>query len=318
MQLIALLLMLFSIPILIFSQIVDHLKKIDNKTGIHKFENIDFIYMINLDQRPEKWELSNKQLNPYGIFPYRFSAVNGWELSLATINDVGVRFNPMSMIGGYLGTSFNLDGNFERDHSIIEKEGQVYFCHRIAKGTIGIVLSHLSVLRDALDSNYETIWIMEDDVEVLSDPRKIPQLIEQLNQAVGKNNWDILFTDRNIRSSSGIEVPARGMAKRPNFNPENTDQYYICEQINDEFIRLGARFGAHSMILQRSGIKKIYDFIIKHSVFLPYDMDFYLPPGLNMYTVVNNVVSNYPKAPSDNGRPNYLKALSNHLLGQLK
>jgi len=66
----------------------DHFKKAEGKSDIHKTRNIDFIYMINLDERPEKWQMSIAQLASYGIIPYRFSAVNGWELSLEDINDV--------------------------------------------------------------------------------------------------------------------------------------------------------------------------------------------------------------------------------------
>ncbi len=306
MQLTVFFFLMFFLPIFSFGNPAEHLKPAENKSDIHTMRGIDFIYMINLDQRPEKWDFCNQQLNPYGIFPYRFSAVNGWELSLETINDVGLKFHP-SMAGGYLGTSYPKEGLFEQDHSIIGQEGRVYFCHCMARGTIGIVLSHLSILRDALDSQYNTIWIMEDDIEVLSDPRQISDLINKLDQTVGERNWDILFTDRNSRDPTGTEIPARGMAKRPNFNPQDKNQYNICRQITQNFIQLGARFGAYSMIMRRSGMKKIYDFITQHSVFHPYDMDFYLPPGLKMYTVVQNVVSNYPKAPSDNGGPNYLQ-----------
>jgi GR25 family glycosyltransferase involved in LPS biosynthesis len=292
-------------PLLAFGAIEDYFKKAENKSDIHKIKNVDFIYMINMDRRPERWESSNRQLNPYGIFPYRFSAVNGWELSLEAIHDVGLKFNK-DMIGGYLGTTYRLEDNFESYHSIIENEGQSYFCHCMARGTIGILLSHLSVLRDALDSKYETIWVMEDDIEVLSDPSQISDLIEKLDRLVGKNGWDVLFTDRNIRGWNGEDIPAYGMAKRPNFNPKDTSQYYINQRVSSDFIRIGARFGATSIILRRSGIKKIYDFIISHSFFHPYDMDFYLPKGIKIYTVAKNIVSNMTRGSSDNGSPNYL------------
>lgn len=287
-----------------FGHIEDHLKIIGERSDVHRMKHIDFIYMINLDERPEKWQFCNDQLNPYGIFPYRFSAVNGWKLTLEAINDVGLKYHPASMSGGYLGTSY-LDPTLEQTHGPINTEGQTYFCHCMARGTIGIVLSHLSVLRDALLSNYNTIWVMEDDIEVLSNPRELSSLIKKLDRTVGKNNWDVLFTDRNSRDPQGKEIPARGIAPRPNFNPHSIEQYLTYSQIDNNFIRLGARFGAYSMILRKSGIQKIYNFIMSHSIFHPYDMDFYLPPGLKMYTVVNNVVSNFPLAPSDNGGPNY-------------
>lgn len=81
----------------------DHLKKAENKQCQNPLRNIDFIYMINLDQRPEKFQKSCEQLSVYGIVPYRFSAVNGWELSLSVINDIGVKYHP-NMPSDMMGT----------------------------------------------------------------------------------------------------------------------------------------------------------------------------------------------------------------------
>ena len=78
----------------------DHFKKAEAKSDKHSIENIDYIYMINLDQRPGKFQKSCEQLHPYNIYPYRFSAVNGWELSLKSINNVGVKIDfLLSMVG---------------------------------------------------------------------------------------------------------------------------------------------------------------------------------------------------------------------------
>ncbi|PCI91143.1 hypothetical protein COB11_08655, partial [Candidatus Aerophobetes bacterium] len=78
----------------IHAELVDYLKKADGKGTNHNIRNIDFIYMINLDKRPEKFELSKKQLDKYGITPYRFSAVNGWELPIEAIHAVGLKYQP--------------------------------------------------------------------------------------------------------------------------------------------------------------------------------------------------------------------------------
>ena len=61
-------------------------KKPGGKTDASRMHNVDFIYAINLDQRPEKFAHCVRELESYGIYPYRFSAVNGWELSLEIIN----------------------------------------------------------------------------------------------------------------------------------------------------------------------------------------------------------------------------------------
>jgi GR25 family glycosyltransferase involved in LPS biosynthesis len=285
----------------------DHLKKPENKSSMQSIRNIDCIYMINLDQRPEKWRFSIEQLAPYGIYPCRLSAVNGWELSLKDINDVGLVFSP-EMQEGILGTCYPLDANFEPSHETIQTLGKTYFCHCMSRGAIGIALSHISILQDAFDSQYETIWVMEDDIEVKRDPRLLSELIDKLDRQIGAENWDILFTDRDIRDGSGNYIPNYWAGRRPDFLTfSQANDYKARTPIGNEFIRIGSRSGAHSMIIRKSGIKKLLQFFLAHQIFFPYDMEYILPPGIKLYTVQEDVVSNLPRASSDNGGPNYLK-----------
>jgi GR25 family glycosyltransferase involved in LPS biosynthesis len=292
-----------------FTILEDHFKKIGVKPIYHKMDGVDFIYMINLDQRPEKFQMSQDQLLPYGINPYRFSAVNGWELSLETILDVGVQYGP-GMLEGIVGTTFECDVNgvsFSVDEPI-EYYGRTYFCHKTSKGCIGIALSHLSVLQDAYESGYETIWVMEDDIKVLQDPTVLTSLIEQLDLEIGKT-WDVLFTDRDIKGANGLYVPSYGYASRPNFFTAKLERFYDRPNVGDHFRKIGSRFGAHSMIIRRSGIEKILEFMKDHHIFLPYDMEYYLPNNIQMYTVLDDVVGNLTNSLSDNGSPYYLEKL---------
>jgi GR25 family glycosyltransferase involved in LPS biosynthesis len=284
----------------------DHFKKITDKSGSYQIKNIDFIYTINLDQRPEKFQRCLEQLTPYQIVPYRFSAVNGWELSLQTINDVGVRYQ-FWMKSGHWGTRYLPDGDGQPHHEIVEVPKDTYFCHCMSRGAIGIVLSHLSVLQDAYDSGYETIWVMEDDIEIIQNPLMLSALIEQLDGLVGKEGWDVLFTDRDTRNNLGQYVPNTAYAWRPNFEPPDPKKSEYREDISPDFRRIGARFGAYSMIVRRSGMKKILSFYKNFNIFLPYDIDFVLPFGMRFFTVTHDVVSTQLGAPSDNGGPNYKK-----------
>ena len=272
---------------------------------LNQLVNVDFIYVINLDQRPEKFVSCVEQLAPYGISPYRFSAVNGWELSLDDLNQIGVKFDN-SMPKNLWGTCYLPDGNFEPHHEVMSVEGRNYFCHCMPRGSIGIVLSHLSVLRDAYDSGYETIWVMEDDIEVIRNPREISTAIAALDRDVGNKKWDILFTDRDTKGQQGQYVSCTSFARRPDFSPKNPKKCEINVKINKNFRRIGTRYGAYSMIVRRSGMKKILDFYSKHNLFLPYDMEYAFPDSIAMYTVLNDIVSTQPKALSDNGGQNYL------------
>jgi GR25 family glycosyltransferase involved in LPS biosynthesis len=297
---------LLGCPSWLSAHLQDHLKKFDSSSDAHRMRNIDFIYLINLDQRPEKLQMSLSQLEPFGIHPYRFSAVNGWELTLEEINDVGLKYSP-EMEGGCMATSYRLDGHFEPSHEVMLNYGQTYFCHCMSRGAIGIVLSHLCILQNAYDAGFETIWVMEDDIQVMEDPRVLSDLIEKLDDAVGKENWDILFTDRDIRDRDGYPKACYWAAKRPDFGAfSRANDYAMRTLVSPNFIRIGARWGAHSMIVRRSGMKKLLQFFKAHQIFFPYDMDFIFPIGIKLYTVIEDVVSNLPTASSDNGGPNYL------------
>ncbi len=293
----------------LYAKLENHFKPAPNKSDVHKMKNIDFIYMINLDARPEKFQSCLDQLLPYGIKPYRFSAVNGWELTLDDINDVALTYEP-GMNGTMFGTSYLLEDNGMPSHELITVPGKKYFCHCMSRGAIGIVLSHLSILQDAYDSGYETIWIMEDDIQLIQDPNNLSNLIKNLDRTVGKNKWDILFTDQDTKNQKGEYVPCMGYALRPNFTPKNPARFADRKSVG-AFTKTGARYGAYSMILRRSGISKILNFFKKHQVFLPYDMDFYLSNDILIYAVQEDVVSTEPQALSDNGGPNYLNKTNN-------
>jgi GR25 family glycosyltransferase involved in LPS biosynthesis len=149
----------------------NYFKLAEGKTNAHfnQVRNIDFIYMINLDQRPEKWIHCLDELTPYHIYPYRFSAVNGWELSLQELNQLGVKY--LEKFGKTLwGTAYLPERNFEPYHESMHVVDRTYFCHCMSRGAIGIVLSHLSILQDAYNAGYQTIWVMEDDIEVIQNP----------------------------------------------------------------------------------------------------------------------------------------------------
>ncbi len=321
-------LLLISLTTSLYGGFESHLKKVEGKTEGHSLPNIDFIYMINLDQRPEKFQASSQQLLLYGVNPYRFSAVNGWKLTLEEIDDVGVQFAP-GMTGGFLATRYRLKEKGEQyfpnieecsnpvcpcnspfiwHHEPIGQYGMTYFCHCPSPGMIGIALSHLSILQDAYDSAYETIWVMEDDIEVLQDPRLLSDLIDKLDRLVGKENWDILFTDRDTKGNDGISVPCYSFAPRPNFHPPDPSKFSEKREISSDFRYIGARYGAYSMIVRRSGMEKLLDFYRQYSIYLPFDMDYTQPPGIRLYTVLNDIVSTRPKSVSDNGIPYYLNA----------
>ncbi len=277
------------------------------KSKDHSFGEIDFIYMINLDERPEKFSKAAGGLELYGIHPYRFSAVNGWKLPLESIEQLGVKFPQGTLREQFMGSTYHeIDGALYRSNQIIQEDGGTYFSIGLSQGAIGIVLSHLSILQDAYDTGYRTIWVMEDDVEAVDDPGQIPDLIRSLEGLAP--DWDILFTDTDTKDIHGNHVPCRALAARPNFCTQTLESFWPrFYPMNNDLSRIGMRYGAYSMIIRRSGIEKILNYFKTYGVFLPYDMDFWLIPDLKMYSVNKDIISHAAGAPTDNNLPHYLK-----------
>lgn len=281
------------------------LRPIHNKQDHHTMDEIDFIYMINLDERPEKFARATTELHFYGIYPYRFSAVNGWKIPISTINEMGIQFSSNYISKPMMGSCYvQAHNTIYRSNEFIQPNGKTYYPLGMGHGAIGIILSHLSILKDAYDSGYETIWVMEDDVEALSDPREISTLIKKLDRLT--TSWDILFTDTDTKDEKGNHVPCRALAARPNLNEKPLSyflqQFYL---VNEDFSHIGMRYGAYSMIIRRSGIEKILKFYQQHRVFLPYDIDFWISGEMNMYCTNKDLVSHRANSLSDNSFPNF-------------
>lgn len=277
--------------------------KIENKSDHHKMENIDFIYMINLDKRPEKYQRSMEELTPYDIYPYRFSAVNGWELPFEAMDDLGIQYQP-GMLNAIATVFRHVNDKEYISYEVMKEEGVTYYCHSLSRGAIGCFLSHLSILQDAYDSGYQTIWIIEDDIRSVSNPLELSSLVAKLDNLVA--DWDVLFTDMEIKSAQGLPVPCAVIRPKPNFQVQPLDYYSHREYIGD-FIKIGMRFGSHSMIVRRSGMKKILDYVKEYKIYFPYDIEYFLAPGIKLYTVNRDIVTNLVGAPSDNGSSTYNK-----------
>jgi len=266
--------------------------------------------MINLDGRPQKFELSNSQLEKYDIHPYRFSAVNGWELSIDAIKEVGLIYQPgMTPL---LSTRFvEIDGKKIQSHGWMKEYGQTYFVHCMPLGALGCALSHISILQDAYESGYETIWVMEDDIEVMKDPRKLSKLIDEIDELVGHGNWDVLFTDFDYRIGVGKYSPAYGATKRPDMDCSReerfSDKYTKSYPVSKSFRKMSGRFGTASMIIRRSGIIKMLEFAKIRHIYLPIDMENYLPGGMQRYGLTYDLVTNMLNSLSDIGVPDYQK-----------
>jgi hypothetical protein len=118
-----------------------------------------------------------------------------------------------------------------------------------------------------------------------------------------------LFTDTDTKGQDGKYVPCVSHALRPNFSPKNPDGFAQKRSVSPDFMQIGARYGAYSMIVRRSGMKKLLNFFKHYHLFLPFDMDYTLPTGIQLYALKDDVISTQPQALTDNGKCNYKKKL---------
>jgi GR25 family glycosyltransferase involved in LPS biosynthesis len=281
----------------------DHLKPCLGKSDyVSAIPEVDFLYLINLDRRHDRLARSLEQLRPYGIVPYRFSAVEAKSLSVEALEDVGVQFQE-GMRGGQWVTYYPTDKGGCVAYDFLRQScyGKSYFSQWMSRGAIGCTLSHLSILQDALTSGYETIWILEDDFLVLKDPRTIYRHIDALDSLVGHGNWDVLFTD-DCPIASGpkkLEKKDFWFLWRPDVMQYDYDSYAERTLISSDILKIGARIRTHSMIIRRSGMKKILDFETQNHLFLPYDNELILIPTLQQYALVHPFVTNRSDSSSD-------------------
>lgn len=292
----------------IFGDLTSYFKKIEHDHAKEKpIEQIDYIYLINLDQRPEKLEKMLAKLLPYGIEPFRFPAIYGWDLSIAAINDIGLKYKKGMLKDHWVWqyTKQN-DGDPELEFLREELYGNTFYSFNMNPGAMGCTLSHLSVLQNAYDAGYQTIWILEDDVIVNQDPQILNELIKNLDALIGKKGWDVLYTDTDMidacwyDKANDLESDLVGNLHflwRPD-SDNNSKHLRKRTILNENFVQIGSRMHTHSMIIRRSGMKKILDFEKKHRPFCPYDNELAFVPNLKCINLRYDVVT-APPAESD-------------------
>lgn len=273
--------------------VLDHLKKIEGKTGSTPIEGIGCLYLINLDERPEKLERSQSELARYELSPQRFSAIYGWSLPPGVLDDIGLVFQHGMWTGREAALLCQPSGEFSLRCLDGSCNGKTCFSYWISKGAIGCTLSHLSVLKDAFDAGYPAAWVLEDDIIAAQDPRKMSAYIEELSSIAGEDGWDLLYTDAPYLT--GIDLGGDILKQLPwMWRPDMP--FFDLRQIatscdSGSFVKIGSRIRAHSLIVSRAGMKKILGFYETHGIFMPYDHELFFIPDIRAYAIKENVVT---------------------------
>jgi GR25 family glycosyltransferase involved in LPS biosynthesis len=228
------------------------LKPLDVKPEQSGIAGIDCIYCINLDVREDKWLAMEQRLSNQGLRANRFSAINGWK---------------------------------EITREQIKAIQKPYKAH-LTKGRIGCLLSHLSILKDAENRNFNRILILEDDVNFTCDMKDLSSYLEKLSSL--DPEWDIVFLDD--------WTLAKDLGGRP---PEDRPHSKMSQMIKKSkealpgthFTRTYYRQGAHAMIVSKNGARKMNEYFAHTPVCLAYDLEFNHIPNITMYETDKDFVS---------------------------
>ena len=229
----------------------------ENESGI---EGIDAIYVINLDTRPEKWKRVSALFKERDLKVNRVSAVNGYILSEDEKKELSGPY-PVQLRGTQ----------------------------------IGCLLSHLSIVHDAWKRGFSTIWVMEDDVEFMDDIHLIPERLQTLTAS--DHEWDIFYTDVDWRKPDGSYLISNYYNPRPDQSINLTEYNQERKPLSDDIMRIQKRWGTHSMIISRSGMKKIIDYYSTYHLWTPIDADLHYIPNIREYSARHEIVTNWNKSP---------------------
>lgn len=261
-------------------------------------KGIDEIYLINLDHRPDRLAATQSALAKYRVSATRFSAVNGRELPLETLLNIALPCPPDSIHGRWM-TTPSEDGTLS--YTFLTKRAPFQppiFCEWMTIGAVGCATSHISVLREAYEKGHETIWVMEDDILIKKNPKSLARLIRELD-GITKGEWDILYTDTDNVDVKAQTSEVYWWMWRPDLAPEGDARFSYRREAGANFVHIASRDRTHSMIIRRSGMKKLLDHFENNHLFLPIDHEIAFAPGIILYMLSYPVVTYNPSGDTD-------------------
>lgn len=243
--------------------IINHLKSFEINKSPSGIDLIDCIYVLNLEQRIEKWIRLEKLCKERNLNLNRFNAIDGRKLS-RKIRD--------ELAGPYPA--------------------------RLNGGQIGCLLSHLSIIKNAYDNNFNNIWILEDDISFEGEVKNIPPLIKQLSEF--DPDWDLFYTD--AKCPIRILRPSFFLDPRPSQILLPHKHYLEKKIINSNITKIHSRYGFYSVIISRKGMKKILDYFLHVYIWSALDIDIHYIDNLHQYSSSKNIVTLWVDSPYSDTR----------------
>ncbi len=273
--------------------IADHFRSFTAKQQPVQIPGIDFIYLINLDRRPDRLTRSLAQFQQYGLIFHRFPAIYGWDFSQETFNDIGLQFKKPMDFSFDRQVFFGLKTTEDVPEKLDESSyGRTCVHQTTSGGSLGGSLSHLSVLQHAYDSGFKTVWILEDDFTIQTDPRCLTSMLSNL-----PSGWDLLYTDDDhCLGATGTQR----VRIRPDLPPAS--HTFEHTPVPGGFFKIGGRYQLHSVVFNRSGIEKVLNHIKKGGLFRTFDVEINFVPNIQMYNSSKSIVHGRDRMYSDTER----------------
>lgn len=178
------------------------------------------IYCINLEHRKDRWDKVSEEFKKFGIENVnKFNAVDGNKLDYSLMT-----YNPL-----------------------------------LLKGEIGVLFSHIKLIKMAKEQNLENILILEDDVCFTNELNRLDFYMEQVPE-----NWDLLYLGANHMMSDRLI------------------------QIKPNIVKLNHSFGLQCVAVKNT----IYDRILELSLKLGKQVDVYytdIQKESNVYCLHPNI-----------------------------
>lgn len=148
--------------------------------------------------------------------------------------------------------------NIERV-SAVDGKDLMFFSQKVNSSALALILTNEKIFESAIENNYETILILEDDIEFTDQVKNISSFIEKLPE-----NWDMIYFGGNHNTHVGHKAP---------------------ESINEKVVKLHHTFSTHCIGINKKAYQPILDRIRKRDQ--PLDVIYSdLQKKLNVYSFV--------------------------------
>lgn len=198
----------------------------------HKMSGIDFIYVITA-KKCHRFNDFKRSFAKYGVNPYRFTAFSPSSISSDTMHRTCLR-GSRRLRRVTAQKMVVKKGKFilKKRKMLDRSSGYIHSKMQIKK--LASALSHISIIKDALESGYENIWIMDSGTELRCDPNILSNYIVRANKEIP--DWTSIYTDYSERDSGDYVEPIMKFYWRPDIDFLDPEEYLQrqYEEIDDD------------------------------------------------------------------------------------